>query len=92
MYQSFCHHRASPRSCRFQLKSKLIGALDSVSEGVADIDQASGMIGLVGDLTKDSTSVSDKSRVTLPVDTWCSVYTNYYNLIIACKASLPIFC
>ncbi|XP_052262941.1 uncharacterized protein LOC127866462 [Dreissena polymorpha] len=46
-----------------ELKAKLIGALDSVSEGVADIGQASGMIGLVGDLTKDSSSVSDSARV-----------------------------
>jgi hypothetical protein len=47
----------------FQLKTKLIGALDSVSEGVKDIDQASGMIGLVDGLTKDSDSVSDNARV-----------------------------
>lgn len=47
----------------FQLKTKLIGALDSVSEGVKDIDQAGGMIGLVDDLTKDSDSVSDNARV-----------------------------
>lgn len=47
----------------FQLKTKLIGALDSVSEGVKDIDQAGGMIGLVDDLTKDSDSVSDSARV-----------------------------
>ncbi|XP_053382148.1 uncharacterized protein LOC123562231 [Mercenaria mercenaria] len=46
-----------------ELKTKLIGALDSVSEGVKDIDQASGMIGLVDDLTKDSGSVSDNARV-----------------------------
>ena len=51
--------------CLFKLKTKLIGALDSVSEGVEDIDQASGMIGLVDDLTKDATSVSDKSRVRI---------------------------
>ncbi|KAL4239723.1 hypothetical protein ACF0H5_000526 [Mactra antiquata] len=46
-----------------ELKNKLIGALDSVSEGVKDIDQAGGMISLVDDLTKDSGSVSESARV-----------------------------
>ena len=48
-----------------QLKTKLIGALDSVSAGVKDIEQCSGMLDLVDGLTKDASSTSDDARVSL---------------------------
>ena len=50
-----------------QLKTKLIGALDSVSAGVKDIEQCSGMLDLVDGLTKDASSTSDDARVSLRI-------------------------
>lgn len=56
-------NNADFRVSLLQLKAKLIGALDSVSTGVKDIEQCSGMLSLVDGLTKDSSSTSDNARV-----------------------------